>query len=475
MREILNRRLSRSLSLLEKLYISDINIKKLGLNYTTLKNDVENINAIITPMKVVTKEGYMHLEQPRDYSIAYIYSCFLNESIEFQLLELIFLKGHVSIKNSSEYLFSSESTLRRIIKKINQRFIKGNKKIRLLLKNDSLSLDGEDLTIVKFYLPYFIEKYTIDQQMPFKKIEMDNVNDSLEYVKKSMNVHYMDYGLMRKLRILTMLLITQIKNAKSKNTELVENNLIEEKMLKLHEKFLPLVSETQANKVLFYLQQLFEEYGIYVNKKNEEKIKFTPVYQSSYRLLIEMEKYLSLEISEEIRNKNAIVLYHIEKNKLDSQFILFDQEKMFFYEFSEKFSGMQELVSILKKYNIGEKNHTFYSVCYTIIMLYEEQNYKKKIKRKKLNLGIFYTTDIRLSRLIEKEINENFGTIFNCEVIDSMTDNEFKKKINRFDSIITNVPKLLIEIDIICFPPYPKNKDWIALFNYYLERTENLF
>lgn len=159
--DILSNKLKRQLHLLELLFekenyrFQDIE-KKLDCSAKTVRND---LNDIILYAKEI------HIQMDRDVGVTvtiaphitedYIYRTILKESIEFRFLEAILLNHYGSYLELCEELFISESTLRRIVKKINQVLKKHQLTIRGLIK-----IIGKKETITQLMACLFQEKYT---------------------------------------------------------------------------------------------------------------------------------------------------------------------------------------------------------------------------------------------------------------------------------------------------------------------------
>ncbi|WP_154065040.1 helix-turn-helix domain-containing protein, partial [Enterococcus durans] len=159
--DILSNKLKRQLHLLELLFekenyrFQDIE-KKLACSAKTVRND---LNDIISYAKEI------HIQMDRDIGVTvtiaphitedYIYRTILKESIEFRFLEAILLNHYGSYLELCEELFISESTLRRIVKKINQVLKKHQLTIRGLIK-----IIGKKETITQLMACLFQEKYT---------------------------------------------------------------------------------------------------------------------------------------------------------------------------------------------------------------------------------------------------------------------------------------------------------------------------
>lgn len=128
MKQLLNKNARRQLNLLECLYRKDswVAIHKMAAELEctekTLRHDISYINEVFQPFEIETsKRKGLRLVYPPNYSFDFIFRTVLASSLEFQMLECIFLNEQYSVDDLAELLFVSPSTLRRLITKVNQR------------------------------------------------------------------------------------------------------------------------------------------------------------------------------------------------------------------------------------------------------------------------------------------------------------------------------------------------------------------
>ena len=70
--------------------------------------------------------------------------------------------------------------------------------------------------------------------------------------------------------------------------------------------------------------------------------------------------------------------------------------------------------------------------------------------------------------LIQSEISYRFKNRFTFKVIDGDDLMDKEKVKNECDLILTNLPSIVIPgLEVICFPVYPKEKDWSKLESFY--------
>ncbi len=117
------KKLQRQLNLLEILFeeercrLSQLE-KRLASSGKTLRNDFIEINTYSSDIQIVTDRdaGVTAIFSPA-FTKDHIYQIVISQSTEYKYLETILLHPKENYLELAEYLFISESTLRRIVKK----------------------------------------------------------------------------------------------------------------------------------------------------------------------------------------------------------------------------------------------------------------------------------------------------------------------------------------------------------------------
>lgn len=86
-----------------------------------------------------------------------IYKDFYEKNIEFQVLEYLFLKEHVTAYELRDVFGLSESTLFRIIHNLNENLENWD----IEIKTRNYAIVGDELAITKFFTQYFTEKMEV--------------------------------------------------------------------------------------------------------------------------------------------------------------------------------------------------------------------------------------------------------------------------------------------------------------------------
>lgn len=201
MRDLLNNSEERRLKLIEFLYFFSNSAKKedvlefLVCKENTLRSDIDFLNEKYSKiLKVKLSSNEMKLEFLDNQSISTFYEDILDNLIIFKLIESIFFSKHSSIDDLSSNLYTSPSTVYRLIGKFNESALKNYK---ISIDTRTLHFQGEERDIRNFYIQYFSEKYTY-QKWPFEKIDKKCLqNLFLEFVKLyNLRIPYSDFEVM---------------------------------------------------------------------------------------------------------------------------------------------------------------------------------------------------------------------------------------------------------------------------------------
>lgn len=160
MLKILSKKLKRQLKLLEYLFegntyrFNDLE-NLLGCSAKTLRNDLLDLNSYASDITIqMTREEGVKATILPHVTEDYIYQVIKQESIEYRYLEAILLHKFKNYLELADYLFISESTLRRIVDKINPMLQSFDLKVQALIK-----LVGNDQIITEMTVQFLMEKY----------------------------------------------------------------------------------------------------------------------------------------------------------------------------------------------------------------------------------------------------------------------------------------------------------------------------
>ncbi|EOH91559.1 helix-turn-helix domain-containing protein [Enterococcus villorum] len=125
MLDILSKKMKRQLLLLKLLFEGETYRfqeleHQLNCSSKTLRNDLIDIDSYAKEIKIHTdRESGVYAEIAPHVTEEYVYRTIMNESIEYHFLESILLNRYTNYLELAEQLFISESTLRRMVNRIN--------------------------------------------------------------------------------------------------------------------------------------------------------------------------------------------------------------------------------------------------------------------------------------------------------------------------------------------------------------------
>jgi hypothetical protein len=160
MLDILSKKMKRQLLLLKLLFEGETYRfqeleHQLNCSSKTLRNDLIDIDSYAKEIKIHTdRENGVYAEIAPHVTEEYVYRTIMNESIEYHFLESILLNRYTNYLELAEQLFISESTLRRMVNRVNLVLKHYHLRIRGLIR-----LTGEKQMIEKLTIHLLLEKY----------------------------------------------------------------------------------------------------------------------------------------------------------------------------------------------------------------------------------------------------------------------------------------------------------------------------
>ena len=212
MRRLLSQTDGRILKLVELLYDKDELFMRdlcdeLNVSFKTLKSDIENARLILSPIDIkVSGNKGVKLEIPTNYSITYLYTALLSASVEYTLLEKIFLCETYTVDKLAEDLFISSSSLRRMVDRINEVLQEEEMEISL----NPVQIIGNEFRIYIFFVHYVLERYYFKKTI-FTKAQVEVVKELSDFVLKINYIEF-EYRDRERLQIFLLVQLTRMKN-----------------------------------------------------------------------------------------------------------------------------------------------------------------------------------------------------------------------------------------------------------------------
>ncbi|ENZ5681307.1 helix-turn-helix domain-containing protein [Enterococcus hirae] len=186
MREILDGRLRRQLNILEILWntewITTAELaEKIDSSEKTIRNDLSQVNEMIEPLSIETSfRAGIILKKDITTPKSFIYSKILEKSLEYTLLETIFLGKVTSKEELSDLLYISETQVSRVINRINQEIRFFDFQI-----TNQIKIIGNEGNIKDFFSVYFSEKYHLPEKL-IQKEERNLISEIIDiFIKEN--------------------------------------------------------------------------------------------------------------------------------------------------------------------------------------------------------------------------------------------------------------------------------------------------
>ena len=428
----------------------------------TVQNDIHGLNGCITPLAITTshKTGCA-LIIPDNYSIDYIYQLILNQSIEYQLLEAVFFSKYDSMEACSEALFISTSSLKRLIKRINQRIV------HLGFKIDTAPLDliGDEELICQLLENYLGEKYRLGNY-PFTKDQLEVVDQLVELIAPHGYHVYqtMDY-LKRKLLIRIVRLKRNLRqNICLEGTVDLSRYASKENYERLVLAFRNAFGFRLDNEGWNFILHDFITPQILTSSEEMEEVSASNLLiQNKLKKLEQLVTSISEELSIPLMNQKELVLelYNETEVRKKNHFFIFDRQKRFLKLFAKENPTVYSQLVNLPALKAGLKSDKFFDVIYTLLTKWENLYHEIKKKDTEIKVGVFMDFDFNYSSFIASVLTEHFHKRVNFENVVIEDIQTLTTSQSKFSFIVTNMSHIsLPKIPIVCTNLYPDATDF---------------
>lgn len=449
-------------------------ITKLSYSEPTLYRDITVLNQIIAPVKIHTNNK-IKLIIPPTLNIRYIYSSLLTASTEFNLIEEIFFCETHSFESLSEKLFTSSSTIRRIIKRINTIM----RPYEIQISSYPLKIIGSEKQISLFMELLFSEKYS-HASNPFSDAQIEFLDQIKIYLTLNQNIN-LSYRKLKHLQTLILIIIIRIRNGNITHTPITAIPNIyriffeNKKNIHLFEKAF---SFTMTDEHIHHLLNLIYSTGLAINKKHlahlangSKKIEKKVVI---FKLLIEN---ISQRYGIKLENEENLIhsIYNTSVFYLDFPPIFYDINKEFI-------DGMmlsnEKFILYLKKelasldYFNDWNDSSVYAIAYTLITHWKNFLFYLKKKAPIAKVGVFFDSDIDHMSFVISELKTYFNHTMDFEIVSYASLTAIDSSPILFDFLLTNIPNILDDsTSYICISMYPNAYDIEKIKKKYLSLT----
>ncbi|GGC96693.1 helix-turn-helix domain-containing protein [Enterococcus wangshanyuanii] len=486
MKTILSSRTKRQLELLELIMDADwvtfpAASTMLNVPVKTLKSDIVELETLLAPATIETSKKYgLRLTTDLNFCKATIYQKVLKNSIEFQLIEKIFLHNFSTIIDLADNLYISISTIKRIVQRVNQQLQLEGFTINL----KKMQLIGDPHSICNFMQRYFQERYGVAEKLltPAQLASLDQVG--LQIIKQALpnrESYTMYFSLLNRLRLYTYTVINLLKyNNENQLYEVPEKEFtISTDTHACNEFFtqfqLPLSPEALNTFFYLFFSDNYVDSLESVQKLTKQDHQEFLKYQKITHLIREIEKRMDCEC----HNFEDIFLqfYNLECVTHGRTYILYDQNKEFF-------SGVKNLYGHLPMEIIHSLQAIFYLNPYKEYMVYEAISMlftywpalldRLEASTPTLHACLLFDIGMEYMQMLSERISYYLRGRFSCTPIRVTTLADIEKSLADYDCIITNIPEIQIDrIPTVMIPLIPDAKSFDKLMLVYEEHFNN--
>lgn len=453
-------------------------IKKLNYSGATLYRDIQQLNTVINPIQILTKNN-IELSFPKKFNNRQIFSALLAQSPEFNLLEEIFFNESHSLLSLSQKIFLSESSTKRLLKKINSVL----KIYTISITSFPIKIVGDEKNIWNLMIRIFKEKYP-NHELPFEKKEQYALQKIIlkNLKKESLNLNFSD---VEQLKIITLVILKRMQNGHM--NEITTSNLPETYWDFLNNPlykriFKSILKIDLTKKNIIYLFSPFFQTKFAVDFKHLKQLKnqFPEVKKrliDFQHLIANISEHYSIEIEDE-----DILIFHLYNTNeitLGFSYILYNKSKEFLDGLTE---GNKEFLNYVNKQLIqlqlidNKQAYDSYALPYILVTHWKNLALELQKNSHKMRVGLFFDSDTEHTLFIKNILDAKFKYKLDIHLIEVLKLKEINNESLNLNLIITNIPGLDIKFtESICISMYPNSVDFYNIEQFYFSYIRNLF
>ena len=477
---LLSKQDKRYLVILESLFLKEsqtINDLMIVTNSSrkTIREDLQVINEFISPMFIKTSHDGCHLNSPPNIGIDYIYSCILQISKEYTFLEMIFFEKEKNIEAYARKMYLSQSSIRRMITRIN----KQTKKYDFKISTAKLQLVGNEVHIYNTMIYYFKEKY-IHQNYPFSKIQKKALNILINYALKK----YPKFNTMSDIYLLELIVLVSLVRIQNNHQIIISIDteidgflaeVLEDKMLKILFKSVFRIELSKKNIIHLFYPFIKGEFAFTyedVIKVTQKHDKLKQYVEDTNRYIDNIADILNIPIS----NKEQIIIeiFNLIILNAGNDYLLCNKKMFFLTHFSK---DSPYITNIL--YKEVEKNFFYLDnmtdndkdqFIYSLVIHWKELSDKIYSFNPIYRVGIYMNWDVEHNLFINGVLSQHFLGRLTFEPILANSYEEAQIIFQHYDFILTNISNLEADnITFIICNEYPSVDDLYNISKMYLK------
>ncbi|GEK38237.1 helix-turn-helix domain-containing protein [Enterococcus thailandicus] len=435
----------------------------LAIPIRTLSTYIQEFNGYQLPIYISSDNRGVHLIIPKEHSFRYVYSIILKHSLEFSILQQIFLNENLTLEELAEKNFVSLSTVKRAITRIKPLL----KREDILISNNNAAIEGEEEKIRQFFNYFYDEKYfnleflTTEQRQCLHALVQDLFQQRGIKIYKNQVSKYIRWMYLNAVRIKYGHRITPKKN-RFKTSSLLSDKTFIHQFEHLFQ--IPLTLET-INDLLYQLNNyyLYYSYG-QVETMAEQSIEVTEKMQTIKTNLQTISQDLGIRLPESTEQMLILDFINILQFKSPRTFLLYDRRATFLEHLSIKYPHLKDYLSayVINLLAPAAPQSEINELIYILLThWYELYNCLHKIEQC-IAIYIFVDTDLEHALFIKKELESHCRYHINCHL---MMDDELIMIPDEAILVtsIADTPQCIK--NVICFSDYFSERNWYDLNN----------
>jgi len=434
----------------------------------TLQNDIQEINVYIHPLTIQSSSSGIKMAIPKNCSERYVYKKILEASIDFQLIEYVFMHEGETLQSLAETFHLSESTIKRMIKKINESF----QDEEFSIQSTPVSFIGEEALINQFMSCYFYEKYFF----PEEYLTKNEINLILKLINKTLNDLGKDLYFPNFKRVFTRVHLNCVRLRNKHDIPLIPGRFFSNDILNDNQFCSEFFETFQLQLTPLIIQKLFHifSYSDYFFSIEElhNKILINEqqniLYNELKNVLSNISNQFNIPLKSSIENKlllDLVNIINLRDRYCHHLFILYNQKGRFLSQLSKNYNYVSDMIKTHLISNISlEFNESDWNELNYILLTHWTDLYEKfRFIETPIQIFLVIDTDMEHGFLIKREL-ETYSR-FNIQV-EVMTDPLLTQLqlLTKDQVLITNIPTIThINCELLCFEEFLGNQEWQML------------
>ncbi|MBQ0138972.1 MAG: helix-turn-helix domain-containing protein [Kurthia sp.] len=471
MRSVLQNQQLRQLEIVEYLMVkSKVTIKQMSedlfISEKTIRKDVKAMNNFLYPIEVVTTTRGMFLTLPNNYSTEFIYSCFLEQSIEFSIAEDAFFSEDWTIEELAKKYQVSISTIRRSINRLNEQF----NKLGFELLSSPIIYQGEELAITTFIYALIKEKYKMGGS-PYKEEEIKLIKEFIIKFYHDNNLVLTNTDLFR-LYNSVLTTVTRYKYGHTIDQEIdfyinkkINTSIINDEYFKREMKIHFNIDLTEKS--------LFQTLWIILNKhhsltyENLVHSKDSKIFRHNIHKFTELLEEMEREFKIPFASKEQVIVKVFNMSNLSEmeEFILFDPLIQFERELELDYPRYVIVFDQIMERLFPPKRFTKLQLRFMKFQIFTnwiELTEQLRQKHKKPQIAILLTRDFTHSLFIKHKFEYLYKERIELHVLEKEDLQDILKKELDYHILVTDLQGIEPHSDlrVLSIPLFPTRKDF---------------